>query len=401
MSDVIPTTAAPAPRATQGTLEVRPVRGFSDLRAFIDLPYRLHAGTPWVPPLKLERYMFMSKKMNPYFSHGEAEYFLARKEGRVVGRITAQIDHAFNEFHQNRWGNFGFLEFEDDQEILDALLGAAEGWLRERGRDRMVGPMDFQLNDESGVLTEGFDLQPLIRQPWHPAYYQQRCEAAGLSKAHDLYSYWLDVSDRDQVLPILPKMAERARDKYGVRIRKMSRRHLRREMDAFARVYNAAWSGNWGFVPYSKEDLDELARTYQLVYSRDWFMVAELDGETIAMAISVPDINQVLRKMNGRLLPLGWWYYLNKNRFMDQVRVGFLGVMPEHQHTGAAALLYMEHYDMAEKTPQKVGEPGFILESNHSMNRALEAMGAKVIKRYRVYERLLEPGAEASGPGSD
>ena len=379
------------------TVDIRPVRGVSDLRAFIDLPYRLHAGTPWVPPLKLERWMFMSKRMNPYFSHGEAEYFLARQGGRVVGRITAQIDHAFNEFHQSRWGNFGFLEFEDDQEILDALLAAAETWLRERGQERMVGPMDFQLNDESGVVIEGFDHHPMIRQPWHPPYYQQRCEAAGLSKAHDLFSYWLDVSDREQVLPILPKMAERARDKYGVRIRKMSRRHLRREMDAFARVYNAAWAGNWGFVPYSKKDLDELARTYQLVYSRDWFMVAELDGETIAMAISIPDVNQVLRKMKGRLLPLGWWYYLNRNRIMDQVRVGFLGVMPEHQHTGAAALLYMEHYDMAEKTPQKVGEPGFILESNHSMNRALEAMGAKVIKRYRVYERLLEPGA----PGSD
>jgi GNAT superfamily N-acetyltransferase len=382
------------------TVDIRPVRGFSDLRAFIDLPYRLHAGTPWVPPLKLERWMFMSKKMNPYFKHGEAEYFLARKGGRVVGRVTAQIDHAFNEFHQSRWGNFGFLEFEDDQKILDALLAAAEGWLRERGQERMVGPMDFQLNDESGVVIEGFDLQPMIRQPWHPPYYQQRCEAAGLAKAHDLFSYWLDVSDRDQVLPILPKMAERARDKYGVRIRKMSRRHLRREMDAFARVYNAAWSNNWGFVPYSKEDLDELARTYQLVYSHDWFMVAELEGETIAMAISIPDVNQVLRKMKGRLLPLGWWHYLNKNRIMDQVRVGFLGVMPEYQHTGAAALLYMEHYDMAEKTPQKVGEPGFILESNHSMNRALEAMGAKIVKRYRVYERLLEPGAEVSAPAS-
>lgn len=391
-----PSATAAAPRLTGSAVEVTPVRGFSDLRAFIDLPYRLHAGTPWVPPLKLERYMFMSKKMNPYFSHGEGEYFLARRDGRVVGRITAQIDRAFQEFHDNRWGNFGFLEFEDDQEVFDALLAAAEAWLRERDCERMVGPMDFQLNDESGVLIEGFDRAPMIRQPWHPPYYQQRVEAAGLTKAHDLYSYWLDVSDRDQVLPILPQIAERAKTKYGITIRKMSRRRLRRDMDDFAKVYNAAWSGNWGFVPYTKEDLDELARTYQLIYSRDWFMVAELDGETVAMAISVPDINQVLKKMKGRLLPLGWWYYLNKNRIMDEVRVGFLGVMPEHQHTGAAALLYMEHYDMAEKTPQKAGEPGFILESNSSMNRALEAMGAVIIKRYRVYERVLAPASASS-----
>jgi GNAT superfamily N-acetyltransferase len=401
MSDLTQTTGPPASGAMPAAVEVHPVRGISDLRAFIDLPYRLHAGTPWVPPLKLERYMFMSKSMNPFFKHGEAEYFLARRDGRVVGRITAQIDRAFQEFHHNRWGNFGFLEFEEDQAILDALLAAAEAWLRERGCERMVGPMDFQLNDESGVLVEGFELAPMIRQPWHPPYYQQRCEAAGLTKAHDLFSYWLDVSDRGDVLPILPKMAERAREKFGIRVRRMSRRHLRREMDEFAKIYNAAWAGNWGFVPYSKEDLDELARTYQLVYSRDWFMVAELDGETIAMAISIPDINQVLKKMKGRLLPFGWWYYLNRGRIMDQVRVGFLGVMPEHQHTGAAALLYMEQYDMGEKTRQKAGEPGFILESNSSMNRALEAMGAKLIKRYRVYERLLEPGAAGSAPAPD
>jgi GNAT superfamily N-acetyltransferase len=373
-----------------GAVEITPVHGFEDLRAFVALPFRLHAGTPWVPPLKLERYMFLTRKLNPYFTHGEAEYYLARRSGRVVGRITAQIDHAFNNFHKNRWGNFGFLEFEDDQEVLNALLAVAERWLRERGCDRMVGPMDFQLNDESGVLIEGFDRAPMIRQPWHPPYYQQRCEAAGLNKAHDLYSYWLDVADRGQVLPILPQMAERARTKYGMTVRPMSRRHLRRDMDEFAKVYNAAWAGNWGFVPYSKEDLDELARTYQLVYSRDWFMVAEIDGETVAMAISVPDVNQVLKKMNGRLLPFGWWYYLNKNRIMDAVRVGFLGVIPEYQHTGAAALLYMEHYDAAERTRQTAGEPGFILESNHSMNRALEAMGAEIIKRYRVYERVLD-----------
>jgi hypothetical protein len=377
-------------------VEISPVRGWRDLRAFVELPYRLHAGTPWVPPLKLERYLFLARKLNPYFTHGGAEYFLARREGRVVGRITAQIDHAFNEFHHSRSGMFGFLEFEEDQDALDALLSAAEAWLRERGCERMLGPMDFQLNDESGVLIEGFERPPLIRQPWHPPYYQQRCEAAGLTKAMDLFGYWLDVADRSKVLPILPQIAERARTKYGITIRKMSRRHLRRDMDEFAKVYNAAWSTNWGFVPYSKKDLDELARTYQLVYSRDWFMVAEIDGETVAMAISIPDINQVLKKMKGRLLPFGWWHYLNRGRIMDGVRVGFLGVMPEQQHTGAAALLYMEHYDMAEKTPQKWGEPSFILESNTSMNRGLEAMGATLIKRYRVYERVLEDAATVS-----
>jgi GNAT superfamily N-acetyltransferase len=379
------------------SVQVVPVRGFGQLRRFVALPYRLHAATRWIPPLKLERYVFLTRRLNAFFTHGEAEYFLALRGGRVVGRVTAQVDRAFNEFHDNRWGMFGFLEFEDDQEVVDALLAAAEAWLRERGCERMIGPMDFQMNDESGVLIEGFDVDPVIRQPWHPPYYQQRVESAGLTKAMDLYSWWLDVADRDKVLPILPEIAERARDTYGITIRKMTRRHLRRDMDEFAKVYNAAWATNWGFVPYSNEDLDDLAHTYQLVYDRDWFMVAEINGETVAVAISVPDVNQALKKMRGRVLPFGWWHYLRRSRYIDGVRVGFLGVLPEHQHTGAAALLYMEHYEMAAKPPRKWGEAGWILENNSAMNRGLEAMGGKIVKRYRVYERLLEgPVAAAS-----
>ncbi len=371
-------------------VQVKPVRGIKDLREFIALPFRLHAGSMWIPPLKLERYAFLSRKLNAYFKHGEAAYFLARRDGVVVGRVTAQIDRAFNEFHHSRWGMFGFLEFEDDQEVLDALLDAACTWLRQRGCERMVGPMDFQMNDESGILIEGFEREPMIKQPWHPPYYQQRCEAAGLSKAMDLLMWELYISDRGRLLPIIPEVAEQAKTKHGIRIRKMSRRHLRRELDDFARVYNAAWSRNWGFVPYSKEDLDAYALDLQLVYDRDWFMVAENDTETVAIAITVPDMNQVLKKMKGRLLPFGWWYFLNRARVIDRVRVGFLGVMPEYQHTGVAAALYVEHFDIAERTRRKGGEMGWILETNKSMNRAMEAMGGRVVKRYRVYERIME-----------
>src|SRR5262245_8414676 len=147
-------------------LTIRPARGLVALKRFVDLPYRLHAGTPWVPPLKVERLLFLSRRLNPFFSHGEAEYFLAWRDGRVVGRITAQVDDAFNEYHDSRWGMFGFLELEEDPELLAALLDAAATWLRERGCDRMVGPMDFSMKDESGVLIEGHEIPPMIRQPW-------------------------------------------------------------------------------------------------------------------------------------------------------------------------------------------------------------------------------------------
>jgi GNAT superfamily N-acetyltransferase len=373
------------------SLVVRPVRGLRDLRKFVELPYRLHSTSPvWVPPLRLERYAFLSRRLNAYFKHGDAQLFLAERDGVVVGRISAQYDDAFNAYHDNRWGMFGFLEIEDEPDVLPALLQAAEAWLRARGRDHMIGPMDFSINDECGVLIEGFEREPMLKQPWHPPYYAARCEEAGLGKAMDLLMWELHISDRSRMLPVIFKLAEELEPRHGIRIRKMSRRSLRRDLDRFADVYNSAWSENWGFAPYSKPDLDQYASEMQLVFDHHWFMVAETaEGETAAVAITVPDINQVLKRMKGRLLPLGWWYFLRRARYMDRVRVGFLGVKPEFQHTGVAAAMYVEHFDMANETPQKWGEMGWILETNRNMNRAMEAMGGRIVRRYRVYERTI------------
>jgi GNAT superfamily N-acetyltransferase len=372
------------------SVDVRPVKGRKELGEFIELPYRLHSTSPyWCPPLRLERRLFLNRRQNAFFKHGDAELFCAWRDGRVVGRISAQIDHAFNAYQDNRWGMFGFLELEDDPEVLPALLAAAERWLRDRGRDLMLGPMDFGINDENGVLVEGYDREPMIKQPWHPPYYAARCEEAGLEKAVDLWMWELDISDREKILPVVFELAEQVEPKHGVRIRKMTRRSLRRDMDRFAEVYNAAWSGNWGFSPYSKKDLDYYAQEMQLVFDAPWFMVAEKDGETVAVAITVPDINQVLRKMNGRLLPFGWWHFLRRRKIIDRCRVGFLGVKPEYQHTGVAAALYVEHFDLASATPIKWGEMGWILETNRAMNRGMEAMNGRKVKTYRVFQRTL------------
>jgi GNAT superfamily N-acetyltransferase len=230
----------------------------------------------------------------------------------------------------------------------------------------------------------------MVRQSWHPPYYRRLCEEAGLEKAVDAFMWRLHITGRDKVMPIIWELAERLEPKHGVRIRKMSRRTLRRDLDAFAEIYNEAWSRNWGFVPYSKADLDAYAQELQLVFDRDWFMVAEnSDGETVGVAITVPDINQALKRMNGRLVPLGWWHYLRRRRIVDRCRVGFLGVKPAYQHTGVAAGLYAEHFQRAEATRVKWGEMGWILETNKAMNRAMEAMGGEIVKRYRVYERPL------------
>jgi GNAT superfamily N-acetyltransferase len=373
-------------------VRVQPVHTRQGLKRFIELPFDLHRDHPlWVPPLKLERRLFLGRRTNAFFTHGEAQYFLAMRDGRPVGRISAHVNHAFNDYRGKRWGWFGFLEFEQDAETLAALLDAAAAWLDERGMERMVGPASFAMNDECGILVEGFELRPMILQPWNPPHYREQIEQSGMAKAMDLLMWNLEVADRAKVLPVIFELAEKVQSEHGIRVRPMRRWQLRKDMDAFAEVYNAAWSKNWDFVPYSKKDLDAYAQELQLVFDKHWFMIAEREdsGEVVGMAITVPDVNQVLARMKGRLLPFGWWHFLNKGRTVDRVRVGFLGVKPEYQHTGVAAKLYVEHFNAAAKRPQTGGEMGWILETNEPMNRAMEAMGGSVVKRYRMYERAL------------
>jgi GNAT superfamily N-acetyltransferase len=367
-----------------------------DVKEFIELPFRLHATSPqWVPPLRLERHAFLSRRLNAYFTHADAQLFLACRDGRVVGRISAQVDRAYNAFHGSRTGMFGFLELEDDPEALTRMLSTAEAWLRRRGCDHMIGPMDFTMNDESGIVVEGHEREPMIRQPWHPPYYQRLCEGAGLTKAVDLLMWELAIGDRPSVRPAIFEIAQRARERHGMTLRHMTRRSLRRDLDLFAEVYNAAWAGNWGFVPYSKKDLDAYAIDLQLVFDPRWFMVVETrDGEVAGVAMSPLDVNQVLRRMGGSLLPTGWLDYLRKGWIIDRIRVGFLGVKPEYERTGVAAMLYVEHYDQAIGARQYWAECGWILEDNQ-INKAMAALGARVVKRYRVYERPLLAAAVA------
>jgi GNAT superfamily N-acetyltransferase len=372
-------------------VEVRPVRSRAELRRFIRLPWRIYRNEPlWVPPLVYERKRFLDRSKNPFFTHGEAEYFLAWRGGEPVGRITAQIDRDFNDFHENEWGMFGFFESEDDPETAAALLDAAAGWLRERGRDRMVGPMDFTMNDESGIVIEGHDLPPMVKQPYHPRYYQGLVEGAGLTKAQDLFMWNLEVTDRDKVLPIVWEMAEKLEPEHGITLRHLRKRDLPAELDRFLEIYNLAWSRNWGFVPIRRDEMEHTAKEMKPILDEDWLMACDTpDGETVGIALTIPDVNQVFKRMNGRLFPLGWAKFLWYRPRTDRVRVGFLGVKPEYQHTGIAAAMYAEHFRQAARKPQDGGEMGWILESNEAMNRGMEAMGGRIVKRYRVYERVF------------
>jgi GNAT superfamily N-acetyltransferase len=374
-------------------VEVRPVRSRSDLNTFIKLPWRLYRNERnWVAPLLMDVKKRLDQKKNPFFKHTEAQYFLAYRGSEPVGRISAHIDRNLNEFQDNEWGLFGWFECEDDPEAARALLSTAEQWLRERGRDRMVGPMDFTTNDECGLLIEGHERPPIILCPWHHTYYQRLFEQdIGMTKAMDLYMWSLHVTGRENVHAAIWEMADKLESEHGIVCRSFRKKDLQEEVSRFLEVYNAAWERNWGFVPLTEEEVRHYAKDLGPVLDENWAMVAEKKdtGEVVGAALTLPDFNQVLAKMNGRLLPFGWITALRERKKIDSVRVFALGVKPEYQHTGVAARFYQMHFDAAESTPQKGGEMGWILEINKPMNRAMEGMGGKIVRRYRVYEREL------------
>lgn len=370
---------------------VTPVRGRGDLNAFIKLPFRLYRGCEyWVPPIIADRRRFLDRSKNPFFEHGEAEYFLARRDGRVVGRITAQVDRNLHAFQDNAWGQFGFFESEDDQEVAAALLDVAEAWVRERGCDRLVGPFDFTTNDECGVLVEGFERLPVVLMNWTHRYYPELLEGAGLVKAMDTLMWTLNVVDREKVHPAIFEMAAKVQSEHHITCRPMRKHDIEAEVGRFLEVYNEAWQRNWGFVPLTAEEVRHYAKQLRPLLDENWAMIAETaDGEVAGAALSLPDYNQVFRHMNGRLLPIGWLRFLLGRRKIDRVRVFALGVKRDYQHTGIAAKFYEMHYDSAERTAQKVGETGWILETNKPMNRAMEGMGGEVVCRYRIFERVF------------
>jgi len=372
------------------SVEIRPARSRRDMTRFIRLPWRLYDTEPlWVPPLISERRRHLSRRRNPFFEHAEAEYFLAWRDGQPVGRISAHVDHRLNELQDNRWGLFGFFECEDDPQVAAALLDTAENWLHERRRDRMVGPLDFSTNHECGVLVEGHERPPQIFENWHHPYYGGLLEGAGLAKAMDLFKWELYISDRDSVLPVIWELADKLEPEHGIRLRHLNKRDLEQEVRRFSVIYNEAWENNWGAVPLTERELKHLGKEIKPILNENWGMFAEKDGETVGAALTVPDFNQVLAKLNGRLLPFGWLRALRARDDIDRVRVFALGVKPDYQHTGVAAAFYAEHFRMASVTRQTGGEMGWILETNTAMNKAMEAMGGRLVKRYRIYERTF------------
>ena len=337
------------------SVTIRPVRTKRELKRFVKVPFALHREHPqWVAPLVFERMEFLNREKNPYFEHAEAEYFVAERDGEAVGRITAQVDRNWDETQGGNDAMFGFFESDEDGEVTAALLEAACEWARGKGRERILGPMDFTTNDEIGVLIEGYELRPMILENWHPPFYKDLIEQQGFGKAMDLLMWELqfgDLKEGERFDPSIHAAAEKALREEGVVIRNISLRNLPAEMRAFSEVYNEAWGKNWGFVPATDAEIEFHAKLLKQVLDEDWAYIAEKEGEPVGAALTLPDINQVMAKLNGRLLPFGWLKFLLGKRKIDQLRVFALGVKHEFRHSGVAAGLYLE-------APRDRGRPG-------------------------------------------
>jgi hypothetical protein len=377
-----------------GMIEIEPVRSRKDLKRFIKFPWKVYSGDPyWVPPLISERKAFFNPAKNPFYEHAEVQLFLARRAGEVVGTISAHINHNHNEFQEEKTGFFGFFECVEDYAVAEELLDRARDWVTEREMDTMRGPMSFSTNEECGLLVDGFDGSPVILMTYNPRYYVDFFERYGLKKAMDLYAY------RKMVEPIpdgLVKAAEKAMEESNVMIRTIRLDDFEAEVERIRTIYNSAWSKNWGFVPMTEKEFYHLARELKPIVEPDFLLYAEVEGEPAGFSLVLPDANQALKHLNGRLFPFGFFkllYYMKRINFL---RVIVLGVLHKYHKLGLGAIFYMKIWKAGLEKGYKGGEMSWILENNEPMNRGLQMAGAEIYRTYRVYDLPLREVGESS-----
>jgi hypothetical protein len=374
-------------RRTAGAISVRQAGSARELEEFVRLPWSIYRGDRcWVPPLIAQQKKMLDRSRNPFFRHARAAYFLARQEGNYVGRISAQIDDNSNQFHHEKCGFFGFFECLDDAEISRALFAAAEGWLREQGMEMLRGPFNFTTNDTAGLLVDAFDTPPVIEMTYNPPYYPRLIEGCGLTKAMDLYAYFFDVAKMDRRR--IKLLGERVA-RHGITFRSIDKRRFRQEVKIFKEVYNQAWSRNWGFVPLTEGEIDHYAENFKDIVDPD-FVIFAFDGQKpVGSLWALPDYNFIIKKLDGKLGPLEMIRFLWSRGKITHARVMTAGVVSDYQHRGIEAGLINRVFENGLKKGYRTGELSWVLENNLMMNRLAEAVGAKVYKTYRVYQKSL------------
>ncbi|MBB5685414.1 hypothetical protein FHS49_001422 [Sphingobium boeckii] len=385
---------------TQANIIIRPVETSADRKAFVDLPYRLYASDPnWIPPLKDEVHGLINPKKNPWFGHGEAQFFLAERGGKVVGRISAQIDHLALEQPVEQGmgpgtGNWGMMEAEDET-VFKALIARAEAWLRERKMHRSLGPLSISIWDEPGLLVKGHDHPPTVMMGHNSPAYEAWVERAGYTHAKTLNTYEVDIT---KPFPgIVERVIASGERNARIAIRRVNKKRFAEEASLILSILNEAWCENWGFVPLTDAEIAYVGKKLKPIVFEDLIMIAEVEGEPVAFMITLPDLNERLRDLNGSLLPFGWaklllWLRKPKARTM---RVPLMGVVKRLQSTRLASQLafMMIEYIRREAVlhyGSTRGEIGWILDDNQGMNAIADAIESRVNKQYMIYEKAIE-----------
>lgn len=369
-------------------VEVIQVESATQLDRFIEYPNRLYKDDPnYVVPLKSERKAFFDFKRNPFYRTAKVKLYLAYRDGAIAGRIAICVNYAHNEHHAEKCGFFGFFDCEDDYEVAAKMLKVAMIELKREGSNIMRGPTNFSTNHECGFLVEGFDGPPVVMMPYNYPYIPRLAEKFGLRKAIDLLAYKMT---KDRPFPQrLTKLVERVKSRSGINLRPINMKDFEHEVQSVRQVYNEAWETNWGFVPMTDGEFSHMAKDLKQVIEPELVLIAEHEGRPVAFAMAVPDINQALIHLNGRLFPLGiiklLWHTKIRNK-IDGFRVVTMGVVPEFQKRAIDAWMYYTLYERGVELGYTWAEFSWILETNDMMRKAAEQLGAAMYRRYRIVE---------------
>ena len=376
---------------TAHSLSIVEVRSRAERNQFIRFPWQIYKNDPaWVPPLITERKAFLDRRKHPFYKHGDAALFLAKRNEEIVGRIMASDDPNYNALHQTNVGSFGLLESIDDPDVATALFDAAANWLRARGRNEIMGPIDYSTNYVCGLLIDGFQYPPTLLTAHNPPYYARLIEGCGFKKEKDWYAWWF--SEFPAPAARLKKIADARAAKQKIVIRPVNLKNIKEEGQRIRAIYNQAWEKNWGFVPFTEAEIEHMTKELKPLIVPQAALIAEFGGNPIGFVLGVPDVNVALRKINGRLttfgLPIGLLkllYHLRKTR---KGRLIALGVAQKYRGTGVAEMLVLGLMEEAFRRGF-TGELSMTLEDNVMVNRFIEAMGAKRYKTYRIYSRQI------------
>ena len=369
----------------------------TDFIHFQWMPYR---GNPnWVPPLISERQVFLDKTRHPFHKHGQVALFLAKRGGQTVGTIAAILNPRHNETHDENIGFFGLFECVEDYAVAERLLVTARDWVKARGKSAIRGPANYSVNEEFGLLVEGFDMPPSVLMTYNPPYYKAFIERFGFVKAMDLFQLFVDVAnmkDADKVMdPRLVRITHKLRERSKITFRTVDLKNFDQEVEVIKKLYVQAWEKNWGNIPMTDAEIDYLGHNLKQFVDPDLVVIAEADGQPVGLALCLPDLNIPLRKAYPRPGVPEWWtlvklfYHWKVRKDIDALRVVLLGVLEKYRKQGIEAMLYMEVARNALAKGIHKAECGWVLETNDLMWRGIENIGGRVFKKYRVYEMAV------------